>query len=570
MRLGLSCMLVVILATIFSFTTSLAVADDQSIRQTMLKLADKDKKVRQAAIEKLATTKDERLVEFLESYRTSSLYLWNGKLVLCEQMITDEDYNKSAPLSDPLAREPLMADGTQIVVPSENLQEIRARRADRKTASEGILHLQLSLADVDKRLAAVKKLGDQRKVNYLARLQEIMDNDESEQVRYGAHESILLIRLDDFIPGETKSDRLAAARVLGEMRSARALSSLKRLLKHLEKEAQGGKPVDARARKVYESAAEQIESYQSKVRSIGYLFQGLSRGSVLILMALGLAITFGVMGVINMAHGELMMIGAMATYTMQELFDGMIESGLLPESAFNWYYVAALPVAIVSAGVTGYLMELFVVRHLYGRPLETLLATWGIGLVLIVSVRLIYGFNVGVNAPTWARGGVEVAQDLIIPYSRIFIIVLAAVVVLVIYILLNFTKLGLLVRATMQNRDMAAGLGVNTRLIDGYTFALGAALAGIAGWGVTLIAGVSPNMGSTYIVDSFLVVVTGGVGKIVGTVWAGLGLGVLDKFLEPIFGAVWGKVVILTCIAMFIQWRPQGLFPPKGRLADVV
>jgi len=546
-------------------TTAPTIAGDEAIRRTMLQLADKDQKVRQAAIEALAASEDARLVEFLESYRKSSLYLWNGQLVLCEQMVTDEDYNKHAPLSDPLTREPLTTNGEQIVVPSGDLEQIKARRPDRKMVREGILRLELSLPDIEKRRAAVKKLGDRRVVKYLPQLQQIRDTDKSERVRYAARESILLIRLDGLIPGETEEDRLAAARELGEMRTYRAHDTLLELLKKLDKAEKEGRLADSTARDVYQEALERIDRYQRIVNGVKYLFQGLSRGSVLILMALGLSIIFGQMGVINMAHGELMMIGAIATYTMQRIFDLYF-----PQTAFDWYYIAALPVAVFSAALVGYLIEILVVRHLYGRPLETLLATWGIGLVLIVTVRLFYGYNIGVNAPTWARGGFEIIHDVIIPYSRMFIIALAALCVVLVYLLMNFTKMGLLVRATMQDREMADSLGVNTRRIDGYTFALGAGLAGIAGWGVTLIAGVSPNMGSTYIVDSFLVVVTGGVGELAGTVWAGLGLGVIDKFLEPIFGAVWGKVVILICIVLFIQWRPQGLFPPKGRLADVV
>ncbi len=287
-------------------------------------------------------------------------------------------------------------------------------------------------------------------------------------------------------------------------------------------------------------------------------------GSILVLMALGLSITFGVMGVINMAHGELMMIGAFATYTMQLTF-----VRFLPKAMFNWYFVAALPASFLAAAICGYLIEKLVVRFLYGRPLDTLLATSGVSLILIQAVRLVFGNNIGVNSPTWFVGGFEVIQDLVLPYNRCFIIVLGVFCVGLIYFLMNYTSMGLRVRATMQNREMAGALGVNTRRVDGYTFALGAGVAGIAGYALTLIGGVTPDMGQNYIVDSFLVVVTGGVGELWGAIYAGLGMGMLDKWFEPFTGAVWGRVLLLILVILFIQRRPQGLFPPKGRLADV-
>ena len=293
-------------------------------------------------------------------------------------------------------------------------------------------------------------------------------------------------------------------------------------------------------------------------------------------MALGLAITFGLMGVINMAHGEFLMIGAYATYEMQLLFMRLIDKGHLPESAYGWYYVAAFPTAFLSAAFFGIIVEYLVVRHLYRMPLESLLATWGVGLVMIQMVRLRYGDNIGVNAPEWARGGVEVMQDVILPNSRCFIIALCAFCVILIYSLMRYTTLGLQMRATMQNRDIAKSLGVNTDRVDRYTFAFGTGIAGIAGYAWTLIGGVTPDMGQkNFIVDSFLVVVVGGVGEIVGVICSGLGIGVVTKFLEPIYigdfviGAIWAKVLLLVVVVIFIQFKPAGLFAPKGRLADV-
>ena len=315
---------------------------------------------------------------------------------------------------------------------------------------------------------------------------------------------------------------------------------------------------------VYQQSLDAIESYQLRVRWLGYVFSGLSLGSVLVLMALGLSVIFGQMGVINMAHGELMMVGAYTTYLMQ----GWCGHSL-PDNPVNVYFVLAIPMSFLVAGFVGWLMEFLVVRHLYGRPLDTLLATWGIGLVLIQLARVTFGDNVGVNSPTWLVGNTEPIQDLNLPYNRLFILGLTTSCVFVVYWLMNYTRMGLLVRATVQNRETATSLGVNTRRTDGFTFALGAGLAGVAGCALTLIGGVTPDMGQNYIVDSFLVVVTGGVGELAGAVWAGLGLGVVNKLLEPTFEAIWGKVLILAIVIIFIQWKPAGLFPPRGRLADV-
>jgi len=275
------------------------------------------------------------------------------------------------------------------------------------------------------------------------------------------------------------------------------------------------------------------------------------------------------MGVINMAHGELVMIGAYATYEVQRIL------GHSADNAVDHYYLVALPVAFLASALVGLLMEQFVVRHLYNRPLESLLATWGVGYILIQVVRLRYGDNIGVNAPTWARGGFEITQDVVLPYARLYLLALSATCVAFLYFIIRKTKMGVLIRATMQNRDMAQSLGVRTRNVDRFTFAIGSGIAGVAGYGWTIVGGVTPDMGSKlFIVDSFLVVVTGGVGELVGVVCSGLGIGVLTKMIEPMefgdftIGPVWGKVILLAVIVAFIQFRPAGLFAPKGRLAD--
>ncbi|HEX5784216.1 MAG TPA: urea ABC transporter permease subunit UrtB [Burkholderiaceae bacterium] len=296
---------------------------------------------------------------------------------------------------------------------------------------------------------------------------------------------------------------------------------------------------------------------------LGTLFTGVSLGSVLLLVALGLAITYGLMGVINMAHGELMMIGAYATYVVQGLFRSYLPG------AFDWYLVAALPVAFVTSALVGAALERGVLRFLYGRPLETLLATWGISLMLMQAVRSLFGAqNVGVENPSWMSGGVQVLANLTLPYNRLVIIAFAGVVLLGMAWLIGRTRLGLFVRGVTQNRPMASCMGVNTARIDTYAFALGSGIAGLAGCALSQVGNVGPDLGQNYIVDAFMVVVVGGVGQLAGAVYAALGLGMAAKLLEGWTGAVLAKIAVLVFIIVFIQKRPQGIFAMKGRSAE--
>ncbi len=296
---------------------------------------------------------------------------------------------------------------------------------------------------------------------------------------------------------------------------------------------------------------------------LGAAFSGVSLGSILLLAALGLAITYGLMGVINMAHGELMMVGAYATFVVQGLVRQYVPS------LFDAYLLVAVPVAFLAAASVGTLMERTVLRFLYGRPLETLLATWGISLVLMQSVRSIFGAqNVAVENPVWMSGGLQLLPNLILPYNRLVIMGFALAVLVAMSLLISRTRLGLFVRGVTQNRPIAACMGVNTAKVDTYAFALGSGIAGLAGCALTQIGNVGPDLGQNYIVDSFMVVVLGGVGQLAGTVYAALGLGVLNKFLEGWAGAVLAKIMVLVFIIVFIQKRPQGIFAIKGRSVE--
>ena len=567
-----------------------AQADDLFLRSEIRKFTDEDASTRKAAIMTLAQSGDSRVEAILESYRLGEFFVWNGEVVICEETVEDEDFNEFCLLSDVLTAESILdADGKQATIPLEELEDISPSRAERKLANSAKFLVRLSAPDPEIRMSGVKKCGDPPGIiEAVPQLEKMAKNDPAKKIRYIAKESLLLIRLSRTSLEQDPDAHLEIVRELGGMKSLRGLPRLQEMFDELMVKVEALPdfeegtdiedldPEDEEALGIYKYAIaykyaiNQINSYQGFVGGIGNIFRGLSLGSVLILMALGLAITFGLMGVINMAHGELMMIGAYATFEMQRLF------GHTPDNPSDWYYVAALPAAFLAAAFVGYLIEVLVVRHLYRRPLESLLATWGIGLFLIQLVRIRYGDNIGVNAPTWARGGLEVVQDLIVPYSRCFIIVLCGLCVLLIYYLMNHTKLGLRMRATMQNRNMANSMGVNTQRVDRYTFAFGSGIAGVAGCAWTLIGGVTPDMGQTnFIIDSFLVVVTGGVGELIGVICAGLGIGVLMKVIEPlgigsvVVGAIWAKILLLIIIVGFIQFKPAGLFAPKGRLSDV-
>jgi urea transport system permease protein len=327
-----------------------------------------------------------------------------------------------------------------------------------------------------------------------------------------------------------------------------------------------GSPATEKDPAVLLAASSVLSSIETKallIGWVGHLFYGLSLGSVLLLAALGLAITFGLMRVINMAHGEMLMIGAYTTFVVQNFFLKNLPG------VFDLYIFVAIPAAfLVSFGV-GVLLERSVIRFLYGRPLETLLATWGISLALIQTVRLIFGAqNVTVSNPEFLSGGFELLPGVVLTYSRIAVILFAAVVVLFVWLWMNKTPVGLRVRAVTQNREMASAMGIATQRVDLSTFGLGSGIAGLGGVALSQLGNVGPELGQSYIVDSFMVVVLGGVGKLVGTIAGAMGLGIVNKILEPVAGAVLGKILILAMIILFIQKRPQGIFALKGRAAE--
>lgn len=411
---------------------------------------------------------------------------------------------------------------------------------------------QLLAADPALRLTAAQQLQKSARPAQLSFLEQQLASETDSDVQSALSLALANLQLVDSNPAV----RLAAVRLLGETGEPLARTRLENLL-------QPGVETDAAVRTAAETSLAQVERKLLIGDVLGQAFSGVSLGSILLLAALGLAITFGLLGVINMAHGEMLMLGAYATYGVQLLFQRYAPG------AIEFYPLLALPVAFfVTAGV-GMLLERTIIRHLYGRPLETLLATWGISLMLIQLVRLLFGAqNVEVANPAWLSGGLHVLPNLVLPYNRLVIVVFALAVVVLTWFLLNKTRLGLNVRAVTQNRNMAACCGVPTGRVDMLAFGLGSGIAGLGGVALSQVGNVGPDLGQGYIIDSFLVVVLGGVGQLAGTVYAAFGLGVANKILEPQMGAVLGKILILGLIILFIQKRPQGLFALKGRVID--
>ncbi|HMB95006.1 MAG TPA: urea ABC transporter permease subunit UrtB, partial [Tepidisphaeraceae bacterium] len=421
--------------------------------------------------------------------------------------------------------------------------------------------LALNDPDPERHREAIRAAGDRTDDSLLKALKIQLAANPNSPFLKDIKEAIARIELST----GTRDQKLAAVPELATAKTNRSLSTLERL------RAEPATLKDPQLLAAIDGAIAGGQRYQGFVHIISNTFAGLSLGSILVLLALGLSIIFGLMGVINMAHGEFMMVGAFTTFVVSEWFKH------LPPSFYSYYPIAAVPAAFLVAAILGWLCETLVIRHLYGRPLETLLATWGVSLILIQLARQNFGDTLTVTPPHWMEGGVEALPDLYFPLNRIYIILYCLICICVVYFIVNKTKLGLLLRATTQNREMAAALGVATRRVDAMTFAFGTGLAGLAGVVVPLYNKINPSIGQEYIVDSFMVVVTGGVGKLGGAIIAGLGLGFINKYLEPVFqmipslasgASVLGKVVVLALIVVFLQYRPAGLFPPKGRNAD--
>jgi urea transport system permease protein len=440
--------------------------------------------------------------------------------------------------------------GDALATPPGDLKAVRLNNKLRGVVDTAVGGLMLQADEPGKRIEAAKSIFKSRDAKKLAAIDAALAKETDAKVKEALTEARAAIVVT--AGGTSVADAQAAIAALRDRGDQDSLTLLRSL------------PADAPAeiRNAAESAAGSIEQRLALWNAAQNLWYGLSLGSVLLLAAIGLAITFGVMGVINMAHGEMVMIGAYTTFVVQEV---------IRSSApwlFDYSLAIAIPLAFLVAGLFGILIERTVIRYLYGRPLDTLLATWGLSLILQQVVRTIFGpTNREVGAPSFMSGAFEIGQ-LSITWNRLWIIVFAGLIFAAVLLALKFTSLGLQMRAVTQNRRMASSMGIRTGLVDAMTFALGSGIAGLAGVALSQIDNVSPNLGQSYIVDSFLVVIFGGVGNLWGTLVGALSLGVANKLLEPTAGAVLGKILLLILIILFIQKRPRGLFALKGRAIE--
>ena len=488
-----------------------------------------------AALLAAAQAPDPRLQAFIQALAAEQLKTSGTRLLILHADGSAEDALSGAPLSP---------------VP-QDLAEVMINNRLRGELDQALAALQLFSAKPAERLAAAQALQQNASEQQLPLLDRALARESDEDVLA----ELSLARAAALAGSSDPSLRLQAARELG--RSNRPATQLL-IHQRLAEET------DPNVKSALAASLRKLESSLAWGERLGELFTGLSLGSILLLVALGLAITYGLMGVINMAHGELMMMGAYATYLVQLAFRQW-----LPAAAFDYYLLAALPAAFLAAAAVGALMERLVLRWLYGRPLETLLATWGISLVLMQAVRSLFGAqNVSVENPAWMSGGLQLLPSLSLPWNRLLIMGFALAVLAGMSLLLRRTRLGLFVRGVTQNRAMASCMGVNTARTDTYAFALGSGIAGLAGCALSQIGNVGPDLGQSYIVDAFMVVVLGGVGQLAGTVYAALGLGLGNKLLEGMVGAVLAKIAVLVFIIVFIQKRPQGIFAMKGRVVE--
>jgi urea transport system permease protein len=486
-------------------------------------------------IEQLAVSGDPRAAAVIGALHDGNLYANDDRALFIQQ--PDGKYvdaRTGAPAPD---------------VTDDDVKSVRVNNAVRSAIDAALGSLELFSSNTATRLNAASAVFTAHDPAALPALDKALANEKDPDVKQRMEQAKAAALL--FAPNASQADKLAAVATLrarGDQDSRSLLSTLA---------GQTGPVAEAAAAAVV--SIDHVLQMWSLAESVYY---GISLGSVLLLAAAGLAITFGVMGVINMAHGEMVMIGAYVTFVVQQLMHAYLPS------LYSISLLIAVPMAFLVSGAVGIAVERSLIRWLYGRPLETLLATWGLSLVLQQVVRSIFGANnQDVDTPGWMSGAFQLG-GLTLTFNRMYIILFAFLVVAALMAALRYTPLGLRMRAVTQNRRMAAAMGIRTPWIDAMTFGLGSGVAGIAGVALSQIDNVSPNLGQGYIIDSFMVVVFGGVGNLWGTTLGALTLGIVNKFLEPIAGAVLGKIVVLVLLILFVQRNPRGMFPLKGRFVE--
>ena len=537
-----------LLLTLFPLIT--CAANDGDIRLLM----SPDKATKSDAFSRLLAAKQVATFPVLNAINSKKLFAYNGQLVsIGEKNSTADQVTYDVFLLFPEIKTLTDKDNTPLKVPLSALQPIKFSRKERLSLIPLLPYINLTSTDKDLRKLAYTQFQNTPKLEDISILEAASAKETDTELMRFAAETIAIVKL---LNATTPEAQIAQIRRLEANKGDNTVFLLNSYLENTT-------PLTPNVQKRTREAITNLNDRATRIDWIQNLFSGLSLGSILILIALGLSIIYGLAGVINMAHGEFMMIGAYTTFCVQELFK--ISNGGALSDAFFWL---SIPIAFLVSGIFGLVIERLIIRKLYGSPLQSLLATWGVSLVFIQLARTIFGDLTSVKAPALLSGGWHVAPQLVLPYNRIFIIIITTVMIILTFLFLYKSRLGLRIRAVTQNRNMSACLGISTKKIDAMTFFIGSGIAGIAGCCMTLIGNIVPDMGQTYIVDSFLVVVTGGVGNLFGTIVAGLGIGQFTKILEPIFHAVYGKVIILGIIIFFLQFKPRGLFPPKGRIAD--
>lgn len=561
-------LLISFITSVFSFR---ALADDASDKALIAKaIVEEDADAQAAALKPLVGNASQATITLLRQWKEGEISIYTDDAgartaVVPEGAKDADDKQLVRKLADgqilnDAEGKPLKVGGTDI----ESADTTGGVRIAIKAVTDMSA---LTEPDLKKRLQAIQSLGLEQDPEKLPALQLALTKENNGKTERALKEAIAFIELKSDDPAV----KLSAVEKLGELQSIPSQDVLKAI--KTEAEAAGQTQLGMSA----DASLAKIASHVKMVNTAGTLFRGLSSGSVLLIVAVGLAITFGLMGVINMAHGEMLVIGAYTTYMVQNIFGdglrmspfgfslnipGMHTTGWL----YECYFIVALPAAFFVAALVGIGLERSIIRFLYKRPLESLLATWGVSLVLQQSFRLIFGpNNVDVSSPTWLAGN-WLVNDVQFGWNRVFVITFAIIIVLLTWGVLNKTPLGMLIRAVMQNRQMAACMGVRTERVNKLTFGFGSGLAGLAGAFLSQIDNVGPGMGQNYIVDSFMTVVVGGVGALTGTVVSALGIGVADQSLQQILGnPVLGKILVLGAIILFLQWRPSGIFVTRSR-----
>ncbi|EIP97067.1 urea ABC transporter, permease protein UrtB [Opitutaceae bacterium TAV1] len=524
-----------------------------------------------AQIRSLLNEEDARIRPTLEAWRSGEIYIHTlpdgQRIPFTLSATANPDGTRNAlsietgqPLTAPADPAAPDAPPAPLAFQAKAVTSIETNAAIRRAIRDVSQVVDLADPSSAIRRAAAERLGMTQRPDYLPLLEARLTREKNRAVRRALGDGVALINLKN----GNDTEKIAAIQQLQASHHLGVVTQLKEIV------ARGDvRPADPTLSPALVRAARtaitSIEHHYMWVNFWGTAFRGLSLSSVLLVTALGLAITYGLMGVINMAHGEIMVVGAYATYVTQNLFAGWFGAG---GAGYNYYFLAALPVSFLAAALVGLVLERSVIQWLYRRPLESLLATWGVSLALQQGFRTVFGpANVQINSPAWLRGNIEIA-DLTLTWNRIFVIAFAVVVVAGAWLLLNRTRFGLYIRAVTQNRAMASCMGVRTERVNMLTFAFGSGLAGLAGACLAQIGNVGPGLGQSHIVDCFMVVVSGGVGSLAGTVYAALGIGSIDQILQPFLGAVMGKILVLVAIILFLQWKPGGLFPTRNRSLD--